>query len=552
MSLKSEPVNDIPEETVRVARAAFPKASRAMQLRDHLGTVYADGRFATLFAVRGRPAEAPWRLALVTVLQFAEGLSDRQAAEAVRGRIDWKYALGLALEDPGFHYSVLCEFRARLVGGGLEHLLLEELLAACRTHGLLRRRGRQRTDSTHVLGALRLLNRLEQVAETLRAALNALAVAEPAWLRTQVSPDWYERYGRRFEEYRLPQGQHAREAFARQVGEDGMRLLRAVFSPAAPLGLRALPAVEILRRTWVQRYCVWDGQVRLRDPKDQPPVAAQIVSPYEDEARYATKRSMSWVGYKVHLTETCDDDLPHLVTDVDTTVAPAQDVNQLGPIQARLVTRDLPPAEHLVDTGYVRTSNLVTSQQVHQIALIGPIYSDRRWQANDPTAFDLTQFQIDWDAQVVTCPTGQHSTGWSQYRTARQEGRHAQIHVQFPAAACAACPVRSRCTRAKRGPRHLTLRPRTEYDALLAARIRQTTTAFQAQYAARAGIEGTLSQGVRAFDLRRCRYRGLAKTHLQQVTTATALNVSRLAEWWDGHRPVTRRRSAFATLACLT
>ena len=546
MSVKSGPVEEIPAETVRVARAAFPTASRAMQLRDQLGTIYTDARFAALFAVRGRPTEAPWRLALVTVLQFAEGLSDRQAAEAVRGRIDWKYALGMALADPGFHYSVLCEFRARLLGGGLEQVLLEELLAACRAQGLLRRRGRQRTDSTHVLGALRLLNRLEQVAETMRAALDALAVAAPDWLRAHAPPEWFERYGRRVEEYRLPQGREAREALARQVGEDGLRLLTDVFDATAPLALRALPAVEILRRTWVQRYLVWEGQVRLREPKDQPPVATQIVSPYENEARFATKRSVSWVGYKVHLTETCDDDLPHLVTDVGTTVAPAQDVDQLVPIQERLVARALPPAAHLVDTGYVRTSNLITSQQMHQIDLIGPMYEDRAWQAKDPTAFDLAQFQIDWEAQVVTCPNGQRSTGWRPWRAT---AHRTQIHVQFAPAACRACPVRVRCTRAKTGPRHLTLQPRPEHDALLAARQRQTTAAFRAQYAARAGIEGTLSQGVRAFGLRHCRYRGLAKTHLQQVASATALNVSRLADWWDGHRPVKRKRSAFAALA---
>jgi Transposase DDE domain len=179
---------------------------------------------------------------------------------------------------------------------------------------------------------------------------------------------------------------------------------------------------------------------------------------------------VSWGGYKAHLTETCDDDLPHLVTDVGTTVAPAQEVDQLGPIQARLATRGLPPAEHLVDTGYVRTSNLVTSELAHQIDLIGPMYDDRRRQAKDPNAFDLAQFQIDWDAQVVTCPNGQRSTGWSQYRTARQEGRRAQIHVQFAPAAGAVCPVRSRCTRAARGPRHLTLR--ASPDAAASRRVR--------------------------------------------------------------------------------
>ena len=240
MSLRIESAGPVPEETARVARAAFPKGNVYMQMRDVLGVIYDDETFSPLFAVRGRPAECPWRLALVTVMQFAEGLSDRQAAEAVRARIDWKYALGLVLDDAGFHYSVLCEFRARLLDGSLDHLLLEALLAACRTHGLLRRRGRQRTDATHVLGVLRLLNRLEQVAETMRAALDALADAAPDWLLAHTPPEWFERYGRRVEEYRLPQGREAREAFARQVGADGMRLLTDLAAPEAPPPLRDL------------------------------------------------------------------------------------------------------------------------------------------------------------------------------------------------------------------------------------------------------------------------------------------------------------------------
>lgn len=207
-------------------------------MRNTLGVFYEDGRFAALFSDRGRSAEAPWRLALVTVLQFAEGLSDRQAAEAgPRGhpaRIDWKYALGLPLEDPGFDYSVLPEFRTRLFAGHAENLLLEALLETCKERGLLRKRGRARTDSTHVLGALRTLNRLEQVAETMRAALDALAAADPAWLAAQSPAEWFGRYGRRIEDDRLPQSQEARAAFARQVGEDGFRLLTAVFAPDAP------------------------------------------------------------------------------------------------------------------------------------------------------------------------------------------------------------------------------------------------------------------------------------------------------------------------------
>src|SRR5262249_31384665 len=165
MTLHPTPVTPVPEETARITRAAVPKGNVYVQMRDVLGRIYIDEQFADLFATRGRPAVPPWPLALVTVMQFAEGLSDPPAAQAVRVRIDWKYALGLELADPGFDYSVLCEFRARLVQGSAEHRLLDALLEACKSHGLLKARGQQRTDATHVLGALRVLSRLERVTE---------------------------------------------------------------------------------------------------------------------------------------------------------------------------------------------------------------------------------------------------------------------------------------------------------------------------------------------------------------------------------------------------
>jgi transposase len=144
-----------------------------MQMRDELGSIYDDELFANIYAQEGQPAIPPWRLALVSVMQFAENLSDRQAAEAVRARIDWKYALSLPLNESGFHYSVLSEFRDRLLQGNLESRLLDTLLELCQQRGYLRARGRQRTDSTHVLGAVKVLNSLELVGETLRHARSA-------------------------------------------------------------------------------------------------------------------------------------------------------------------------------------------------------------------------------------------------------------------------------------------------------------------------------------------------------------------------------------------
>jgi transposase len=168
VSLHSEPFGPVPEQTARVAHAAFPTGNTYLRLHDEIGSIYEDEAFKQLFPIRGQPAEAPWRLALVTVLQFAEGLSDRQAADAVRGRIDWKYLLGLELADPGFDHTVLSEFRTRLVDGHAEHELLDALLRRAQALGLFRPRGRQRTDSTHVLAAVRVLNRLERVGETMQ------------------------------------------------------------------------------------------------------------------------------------------------------------------------------------------------------------------------------------------------------------------------------------------------------------------------------------------------------------------------------------------------
>src|SRR5436309_4080605 len=254
MSLHPHIIEPVPEETVRVARAAFPKGHPYLTFRDALGTIFQDEDFATLFPAWGHPGLPPWRLALVTIMQFRENLADRQAAEAVRARIDWKYLLGLELIDPGFDFSVLSEFRDRLLAGSAEERLLDKLLERCRAMGWLKARGQQRTDSTHVLAAIRVLNRLELVAETLRAALNAVATVAPDWLQAVTPLAWYERYSRRIEESRLPKAPAEREADAHTVGEDGFLLLDALETPAVPERLRALPSLEALRRTWQRHY----------------------------------------------------------------------------------------------------------------------------------------------------------------------------------------------------------------------------------------------------------------------------------------------------------
>jgi transposase len=545
MSMQPQPIGPVPEDTARVARAAFPKGNVYMQMRNVLGSIYDDENFLELFEVRGRPAIAPWRLALVTLMQFSEGLSDRQAAEAVRARIDWKYALGLQLSDPGFDFSVLSQFRSRLVAGGAEHLLLEVLLEACKERGYLKVRGRQRTDSTHVLGALRVLSKWEQGAETMRAALNALAAADPEWLTEHVDLEWFERYGRRIEDQRLPKGKKAREEYLKTVGADGLRLLGQLDAPHMPQVLKEIAEVETLRQIWGHHYEQIAGEIRVLDPKEMPEADHRIESPYEVEARYSTKRSMGWVGYKVHLTESCDEGFPHLITDVHTTAATATDVKQLAAIQQRLARSGLLPAEHLADSSYVCGSNLVFSH-ARQIDLIGPPYKDNSWQAKADEGFDVANFRIDWDNKTVICPEQRKSIRWSETKTAR--GR-SMIHIEFSPSDCLACPSRPSCTRAKSLPRALTLQPKEEHEAIQSARERQKSEEFASLYSDRAGIEGTFSQGVRAFGLRQARYRSLRKTHLQELATASSINVGRISNWLNGVPTAATRRSRLAALA---
>jgi transposase len=559
-----EPADDI-AAAVRVMYAGR-RAPLPVAVRDELGELFADGEFAQVFGVRGQPGWSPGQLMMITVLQAAENLTDAQAATAVCTRLDWKYCLGLALADRGPDDSVLSEFRTRLAGGGLQARVMDLLVARLVEAGLLKARGKQRTDSTHIVAAVRQLNQIELVGESVRACVEALAVAEPAWVRAVLDASWQRRYGARVDSWRMPASKTKRIALGNDFARDGHALLRAVWDAAAPPGLPRLPAVGVLQRVLIQNTKVTldrDGRevvtLREADADGLPPGRHRIISPYDVDARWGGKRDLTWPGYKLHISESCDAEppaaacerdnhapgtSPNLITNVATTDASVPDAAMTEPIHIDLHRRDLLPERHYEDSGYPSADLLVSSMDDYGVRLVTPMLADTSPQARAGEGFDRTGFTIDWDTSTVTCPVGQTSASWTP---ATQRGTEV-IVVKYAGEVCQACPAKAKCTTAARGGRQLTLRPRPVQQALDAARAEQTTTDWQRDYARRAGIEATIAQATKITGARRTRYRGLAKVQLEHNIMAVAINLIRLDAWWNGETLDPRRTTHLSRL----
>ena len=553
-----------------------------MWVRDRLDGLFADDDFADWYSSDGRKGLSPARLALVSVLQYAENLTDRQAAEAVRCRIDWKYCLGMELEDPGFDFSVLSEFRDRMVEGDRADRLLAVMVGRLVDEGLVGRRGRIRTDSTHVLAAVRRLNRVELVGETVRLALDALAARAEGWLLSVAGPDWVQRYGRPVRYERLPRGTEAVAAHVLQVGRDGIRLLEALYDPQAPHDLRDLPAVQVLRQVWIQQYWYNDeGQLGWRGPKSTrdrasrrgarrrdtgtaqaegrpdpatarvPWASVEIVTPHDPQARYSQKVTPSgqreWIGYRDHQTEACSETGANVIVQVVTRPATEQDIDALDRIHQGITAQDLQPTAHLVDGGYTSPDSIHHAAQKWNIDLVGPVRVDRR--AAERPGFAKEDFHVDWQARTVTCPNGVSSPPW---KPTLGDG-HPRLSVLFPRKACRECPDRARCTGNTEGRgRHIFLLPQAQQEIQTRVRQQQDTDDWKRTYALRAGCEATVSETVHAHGLRNCRYRGLTKTHVQHVLTAAGANIIRLSTWDDSNSPharTHRKRTPFSN-AC--
>jgi transposase len=523
MCLKARQPWPMPPETAAIGEALLTDDSPYRLVGDQLFVQLSDAEFADLYSAEGKPGISPVILAFVTVFQFMEKLPDRQAAEAIRMRLDWKYALHLPLTYAGFDYSVLSEFRDRLLAHEAEGRVFEKLVSEFRVLGLIKERGRQRTDSIAMLTHVRHLSRLELVVETLRVAVGAILKAERAWGEKVIPPSWEARYGERFVMQRHTPDEWA--AHDQQVGSDGQWLIGRLEGAEAPAVIQTLPEVQVLKTVWVQQFRETAGKVAYQVGSTYDG-HTQIQTPHDPDARYSKKRTQEWIGGKVQVTETDEADAPHLITDIAGTCSSHTDYEALPAIQARLQERHCLPAQQYADGAYLSGPNLAHSAE-HGIDLIGPVFSVISKQSKIPNGITTEQFEIDLENLQARCPAGvtvQPDFGWG-----------GKVRFHFPVERCASCALRPRCCTGK-GGRTLCVGP--TYPLLQAARQRQTTEAFKQDYHQhRSGVEGCLSSLVRGVGLRVSRYVSHRKRHLQALFSGTAANLKRVAHWLAGERP---------------
>ena len=575
MCLKPRSLPPIPDDTRSVAEQIYPPDHPMRRLGEDYADVLGDQDFADLYSSTGQPALSPALLALVTVLQATEHCSDRVAAEMVRSRIDWKYALHLPLSHPGFDASVLCEFRQRLVAHQAERRVFDAFLRRLKERGFLKGRAVQRTDSLAIIAAVRELDLLELVMETLRLAIEAVAQHDLVWQKVHIPDAWLQNYGPWTQAERLIRESGSRaSAEARRLlsraGQDGFALLDALEAEDATL-LRSLAAVEVLRTVWTQQYqrsgahqgelsttsgtqadVKAQADVTIRSSVQTRPAPALddgqrgrvIITPHDPEARWATKQGHAWGGYKLHLTETAAEDAPLLITDLDIVAAAVYDSQAVHAIQARLQGCALLPATHLADAGYVNGLTIQSSLG-YGVDLLGPISADTYGTSRKEKVLPPEAFTVDVESQQATCPGGHSARLWSLYQRSSRKGR-SLVAIAWDKQTCSQCPLRSQCL--PPGQLHRILRLSPYYTLLTNRRTEQKTVAFRERYRRRAGIEATFSHLVNVHRARRTPYCGSAKTLCRYAALAVGVNLRRVALWEAGQRPQRKRLSYLSRL----
>ena len=503
----------IPQEISRWGKKYLKDHSLYRVVGDQLSSFISADEFTSMYSNTGRPSINPIILSLVTVFQFLEDIPDRVAAEYVRTRLDWKYALHIPLDDPGFHYSDLCNFRKRLAEHGKESLLFDQLLKHIESLGFLKKRKYQRTDSTHVLAVVCELSRLENLSESLRVSLRAIHKTDSAFYEMKIPALYREHWGIPQSDYQMTDSQR-REALER-VGQDIHWLLS--FLETNRKSFLHIPELEVLQTLFHQHFTLQASQKAcLKDKADTG--KDKIQSPHEPEARYSEKRGKSWVGYKTHITETANEKGEvNFITDITTTNSCEQDNETLSRIQKKLEAGNLKPEQQYTDKGYVTGDNLSESDK-RDIQLMGEAS-----QLANKGSFTADDFTVDYQTKTATCPAGCTSISWKE----RDAGKHkGDIQIRF-GNQCNHCPLKEQCTTSKRGRR---LRLNLHYPMLRKRRAESKTDAFKELMKRRPPVEGTISEMVRVHGLRRSRYRGIMKTCFHSLMVGTAVNLKRLVK----------------------
>ena len=516
MSMQTPFATVIPEETRRVVDPLLPADSVYRLIGNEIDQIIRDEDFLDMYATEGRPAVNPVVLALVSVFQFLEKLPDRSAAEAAVMRMDWKYALRQNLTWTGFHYSDLCNFRKRLLEHGREWVVFERLVAYLRERGYIKERGKQRTDSTKIIGLVARLSRLELVWETIRVAVRALVDVDEPWVRKHLPVSFVDNYRRRRWDYRLSKAEIRRRMG--EAGQEGYWLLDQVDAYGSGR-LKALAAVKQLRRVLEEQFTRGeDGETKPRPPGQAK--GDVITTPHDPEVRYGRKGGQGWVGYKLQVTETAGEE-SRFITDVEVVPAMRQDNQCLTAIQERLVQREIHPGKQYVDQAYMSGRHIAESL-AKGIDLRGYV---REGNPTKPEGFRLRDFEIDIAQRRAICPAGKKQTRWARAKPGVKS--LIAYHVGF-GKQCQSCPYfgPELCTD-KPGGRHLGVN--AYHDLIQARRSEAGTEAFKQEMKIRAGIEGAISEMVRGHGLRRSRYRGRRKNQLQVLFVAVAANLKRLA-----------------------
>lgn len=521
MSLKEPFPKSIPEETRLIGEELLLEDSVYRLIGEKGDEIITDADFEDIYSGEGRPGVNPVVLAFVMVFQYLEKLPDRKAAEMAVWRMDWKYALRQALTWSGFHYSDLSNFRKRLLNNGQDMLIFEKVVAYLLKEGYIKSRGKQRTDATHILGQVMKLSRLELVEETIRLAVSALISADMPWTLRHLPSTFTERHNARRDTYKLSKTE-IKEAI-QEAGEDGDWLVERVEQHASA-SLKELPEMQMLKRVLEEQFSWSDDENRPKARSNEEMKGDILQTPHDPDVRYGSKGGQGWQGYKLQVSETIAEEAKpqtaRFITDIKVTPANESDQAALEPLQERLIERGMVPAKQYVDQNYMSGEHIHTSRK-KGIDLRGYVHDGG---SQKEEGFRLTDFLVHIDKQLALCPAGKKSVRWTEVSTTKNVAYRASFGEQ-----CRACPFfeSGQCTTSPAGRR---LDINRYHDELRARRLEAKSKVFQLEMNQRNGVEGTISELVRAHGARRSRYRGLAKNQLQASFVGAAINLKRLAK----------------------